>query len=197
MKAAAPTSPTLSPAVKSSDWLGIRTHGDPELEKLRRCAEGFLDDLAAGVSTRWLTLLGDSGTGKTHSATAIWREARRRLGGVLDPSSCQYQTRIIYWPQFIDRLRSGEGYEELRDMQRWPLLIIDDIGAERDTTGFAAEKMNTLLGCRTGRWTVLTTNVAWEEWERREARIASRMIRDGSVVCRVRTVDYCTRDISC
>ena len=46
----------------------------------------------------------------------------------------------------MDRLRAGESYGTYNDMKRWPYLVLDDIGAERDPSGFSAEKLTTLLG---------------------------------------------------
>lgn len=130
------------------------------------------------VNPRWLTIVGEAGCGKTHCAKALWREVKRALNW--NTSRCVYIPHFVYWPQFVGELRGGDGFDMLRDMQRWPFLFLDDIGAERDTTGFATEALNTLLGCRSGKWTVLTSNLGAIDWAKTEPRIASRMIRDGS-----------------
>lgn len=55
-----------------------------------------------------VALLGASGTGKTHSAKALWAEIKRR--GTWNPEWCAYTPSLIYWPDFVDRLRAGESY---------------------------------------------------------------------------------------
>lgn len=134
--------------------------------------------MIANRNPRWLTLTGPSQRGKTHCAKALWREVKARC--VWNPVHASYIPRFVYWPDFVDEMRGGDSFAQFNDMKRWPFLFLDDIGAERDPNGFALEKLNTLLGCRSGRWTVMTSNLAAEEWVKIEARIASRMVRDGS-----------------
>jgi DNA replication protein DnaC len=134
--------------------------------------------MVSNRNPRWLTLAGPSQRGKTHCAKALWREVKARCEW--NPHWVNYTPRLIYWPKFVDDMRSGDRFEEFRDMQRWPFLVLDDCGAERDPNGFATEKLNTLLGCRTGRWTIITTNLLPEDWSKIEPRILSRMARDGS-----------------
>ena len=62
-------------------------------------------------------------------------------------------------------------------MMDWPVLFLDDIGAERDTTGFASEQLNTLIGCRADKWTILTSNLFLEQLGLIDLRIADRIIR--------------------
>ena len=138
---------------------------------------------------RWLSFVGPSDQGKTFLAKLIWTTMRP----LLSTSHCDYVTSLVYWPGFVDELRAGNAYARARDMRKWPLLVIDDIGAERDTTGFATEQLNTLLGCRTGKWTVLTANLTLEQIAASEPRIASRMIRDGSVAVDLNTTPYSLR----
>ena len=93
----------------------------------------------------------------------------------------------------MDQLRGGESYGQYNDMKRWPYLVIDDIGAERDPSGFSAEKLTTVLGCRGGRWTVITGNLSLAQVEAMDVRIASRMHRDGSRVVEVTAMDFAFR----
>jgi DNA replication protein DnaC len=80
----------------------------------------------------------------------------------------------------------------LLDMGSWPLLVIDDIGAERDQTGFASEKLNMLLGMRVGKWTVITSNLLLKALSKVDDRIASRMFRErGNLVIEIQaTKDF-------
>lgn len=128
-------------------------------------------------------MLGRSETGKTHLARRVWawllsrpewRDARAMW-------SCEYSASWVYWPRQVDAMREGN-FGLVRDMARWPFLVLDDIGAERDPNGFSCEKLNTLLGQRVGKWTVITGNLGFADVARMDERLASRMTREGSMV---------------
>lgn len=138
---------------------------------------------------RWLSLLGTSGNGKTHLAKRAWRFACKRFGW----DKTGYLPEFIYWPDFVDRLRSGDAYEHFNDLKNWPVLALDDIGAERDSTGFASEKLNTLLGCRAGQWTILTSNLGLDQLETVDRRISSRIVRDNNIWVESTAEDYALR----
>lgn len=163
-----------------------RTH--PDVELIARAASDWIDDVIADMPPRWLSLMGNAGTGKTYVAKQLW--AMVKSAKPWNPMSADYCPRFVYWPAFVERLREGNSYNELRDMQAWPYLFLDDIGSERDTTGFAAEKLMTLLGCRQGRWTVLTSNLTLSRMAQLESRMASRLVRDGSVAVSISAPDY-------
>ena len=78
-------------------------------------------------------------------------------------------------------------------MWDWPYLFLDDVGAERDTTGFASEQLCTLLGTREGKWTMITSNLSVAEFASLDTRIASRMFRGGSKAIEIDAKDYSTR----
>ena len=80
-----------------------------------------------------------------------------------------------------------------QEMKRWPVLFLDDIGAERDPSGFAAEELNTLLGCRVDKWTLITSNKDAEGLRAIDGRILSRMIRDENVCISINCPDFATR----
>jgi DNA replication protein DnaC len=75
----------------------------------------------------------------------------------------------------------------------WPVLFLDDIGAERDSTGFASENLNTLIGCRANRWTIITSNLMLEQLAAIDPRISDRMIRKPNIVVEVNTVSHSLR----
>lgn len=149
--------------------------------------------MRAGRKPFWNSMLGKSGTGKTHCATRLWQA----LGGTLNWNSTKYLPRLIYWPDFVDELRdrnrdSGlSNYNMMNDMGNWPFLVLDDIGSERDTTGFASEKLLTLLNRRVGKWTILTSNLDLAGLSKIDDRIASRIVREpGNLWIELDTVDY-------
>jgi hypothetical protein len=90
--------------------------------------------------------------------------------------------------------------------------ILDKIGGEVDLDfmetetkseatvprhGMSASKLYDVLESRLGKWTVLTANVSLSQiGELLDPRIASRMIRNNSVVVDVNLPDWNLRDIS-
>jgi hypothetical protein len=122
---------------------------------------------------RWLTLLGKSGRGKSHLAKRI--EVWRRGKG---------DGRFYYrWPAILEQMRNDREnislfMERARDRK---VLIIDDIGAAHETE-FAAAVLCDIADTRIGLPTVFTSNLSIEGISKMDARIASRMFRDGSEV---------------
>jgi DNA replication protein DnaC len=135
-----------------------------------------MDVFDARQSPRWLTLMGASDTGKTHCASRVFRHLNERS----DNHRTKWTPGKVFWPQFVLRLRDPESHarQRLFDLMTWPVLFLDDIGAERDTTGFATEQLNALLGMRVGRWTILTSNLSLRQIAQVEPRIATRIVRE-------------------
>jgi DNA replication protein DnaC len=138
---------------------------------------------------RWITFLGPSGTGKTHLARRLWEIANP----CFDWSHQAFIHKPVYWPKFVQDLRGGKAFEWRTDMQSWPVLFVDDIAAERDSTGFASDELNTLVGARMGKWTILTANLTIEQISGIDDRIASRIVRDRNMLVRCETKDYAQR----
>lgn len=187
--ATTPTSPLTASKEKFADWLGIRTFGDNQLEKLVAACAEWAGAFKAGLPPRWVSFLGPSGTGKTHCARRLWQWAANRS----DWSRAKFLHSPVYWPEFIQQLRSGEAYELRNDMKRWPVLFIDDAGAERDKSGYSAEELNTLIGCRENRWTILTSNLDIAGIRAIDQRIADRLVRGANICVGVNTISYTQR----
>ena len=79
------------------------------------------------------------------------------------------------------------------DFAKWPVLFLDDVGSERDSTGFATEELVTLLLKRMNRWTIITSNKTPEGIRTVDERIYSRMIRGNNICIGVNTTDYSDR----
>ena len=173
-----------------AEWLGIRTFDDPEIEKIVAASGIWANALQAEKSPRWLTFCGPAGNGKTHCAKRLFLWAVRRFSWM----HCEYEADPIYWPSFVQQLRAGSAFEKREDMKLWPVLFLDDVGAERDTTGFATEELNTLLGCRSGKWTLLTANLTLEQFAAVDGRIASRLIRDENRIVLCNAQDFALRN---
>jgi len=174
---------------KFAEWLGFETRADPELIKAATAAQEWATAFKAKESPRWLSLIGSSGTGKTHICRQLWNYAKQ----MSDWSRMDYFAQVVFWPEFVQRLRAGDSFEMRREMQRWPVLFLDDIGAERDPSGFAAEELNTLLGCRIDRWTLITSNKDAEGIKAIDGRIFSRLIRGNNICVGIDTKDYSER----
>ncbi|MEI6195281.1 MAG: ATP-binding protein [Verrucomicrobiota bacterium] len=175
-----------------AEWLKFQTHHDPELEALvDQCAE-FALAFKEGKPAHWFSILGVTGTGKTHCSRRLWNHLSARI----DWRKVQFIQQEIYWPKFVAELRSGNAYDRLRDLMDWPVLFLDDIGAERDTTGFASEQLNTLLGSRAGKWTLLTSNLGIEQFNCLDARIADRIIRHPNQFIEVQTTSHSLRNMT-
>lgn len=170
-------------------WLKCdpETHDDlaPAIDAAGRWVEAFRTDSAP----RWLTLTGKTGTGKTYIARRVFKWAKRAS----NTSRTAYIVSEVYWPAFVSELKSGDAYGQLRDMATWPVLFLDDIGAERDTSGFTTEQLNTLLGQRVDRWTILTSNLLLPQLAAAEPRIADRIIRRPNLRAELNCTSYARR----
>lgn len=148
---------------------------------------------------RWLTLCGPSGIGKTHLARAAWKQFMEwnRFEVGLD----RYNNHIFgntgafkSWRKVCAGARDG-GFGEIEDMGKEWFLVLDDIGAERDKTGFTTELLDRVLSERRHKWTLITTNLPLEEIANRmDRRIADRMLREGNEVIESNTTSYVHRE---
>ncbi len=174
---------------KFAEWLKFSTFSDPELEKVVVACLEWAEAYKQKSAPRWISLLGVSGTGKTHCARRLWEWSSARA----DWAAAEFQAMAIYWPGFVQSLRAGNAFRMRDDMKRWPVLFLDDIGAERDPTGFAAEELNTLLGYRTDRWTIITSNKDALALKAIDGRISSRLIRGKNISVGIKTTDFAER----
>lgn len=151
-----------------------------------REAKRFELEASDGRKPRWLTFCGPSGTGKTHLASAVF--------GCLKSTFSAHHSLLcgaqkFVWPRLLPRLRNGD-YWLLDDIRDCHLLFLDDFGTERPTE-FALEKLYEIIESRNRKWTLMTNNLSVEQiGSKMDTRIASRLIRDGSVVVDVQAQDF-------
>ncbi len=169
-----------------AEWLRFDMKGNLELERLVIAAATLGLAFKEGEHPRWLTMLGPSGVGKTHIGSRLWRS----IGDKVDWTSAVYFPKKIHWPSFVSELRGGDAYERFHDIMDWPALFLDDVGAERDPNGFAAEQLNTLMDRRLGRWTIITSNLSLVQIAKIDPRISDRMIRKPNIVVDVRAKSH-------
>lgn len=113
----------------------------------------WLDD--GYPSGRNLVLFGATGVGKTHAALAAARNVYVRHAVVAE---------FVPVVELYDRLRPGGSESALVDACRVPLLILDDLGAEK-VTDWTAERLYLIVN---RRWldvlpTIATSNLPPEE----------------------------------
>jgi DNA replication protein DnaC len=154
-------------------------------------AAKFELDAGTGRKPRWLSFCGPSGIGKTYLASALYK---RLLSDFSDHHSLLCGAMKHTWQQLLSKFRQGD-YWLLDDIREANLYFLDDFGTERPTE-FALEKLYEIVEARTKKWTILTCNLNVSKIASSiDTRIASRLIRDGSVVVDVDPQDFFLRTI--
>jgi len=166
-----------------------------------------IGDVQASTSARiepfWLTLSGPNGCGKTYLANALgqYAQAVSPYGSMLawydrdKKDDNDRRPRVVWFDEvnFIKRCREGE-YDLPEYLGRDWFVIIDDLGASRDKTGFAADMLFRLCNARVGKFTLFTTNLDLPQIaDRIDVRITSRLIRDANKFIRIKAGDYAMR----
>lgn len=114
----------------------------------------------------------------------------------IEGGEISYADEFIYWPNISDSLQAGDQPEALYHASRVKFLVVDDVGANRDNTGYVTGRLGNLLGERAGKWTVVTSNLTMEQIsERLDTRIASRLVRGNNRVVEIDCIDYALRKL--
>ena len=179
------------PNLLSNNFATFRVMNDPVLQKMRDAAAGWVCAMQTEQTPRWLSLVGESGTGKTMLALAALAEARC-TPGIMHHKSLRCPIINTYWPTLLNQLRDGQ-YYRVTDLIGANVVLIDELTIDHDPSGFAADKLCHILSGRVGKWTLITSNLTIERIEQLDRRIASRMVRGGSVVINCNTQDYAMR----
>lgn len=171
------------------------TFGDPQLERMLAAAVQFADDINAGQSPRWLSLLGTSGAGKTFIAKQVirWFKTTSLFRTSIDEKTGEivYPGDFYSWRKTADAILGGD-YSRVDELCAEKFVVLDDIGAEyRDKNGIVKSKLDRILDARVGKWTILTCNQSLEQISLdMDTRISSRMLRNNSAVVDVDVIDY-------
>lgn len=136
----------------------------------------WVDEVVSGHTTESLVLLGGVGTGKTSEAFAAWRAV---VTGTKRPG------QWVTVPDLLEGMRPGRPERvDFTTLQRCPLLLVDDLAAERESE-WTTEVLYRLLDYRYA-WclpTVITSNVPPAEVRAKLGdRIASRLNGMGRTV---------------
>lgn len=122
----------------------------PQLEKARGYAQNWDEFKKAGIG---LLLFGNVGTGKSYAAGCITNALIDRLESVL----------FVGMSDVVNRMQGNFGADRdsyMTSLMRPELLILDDLGAERNTS-FGKERVFDVINRRrlTGKPMIITTNI--------------------------------------
>lgn len=175
------------------------TLNDPHLVRLRDAGVQFCLDMASkSKAAYWLVLAGVSGTGKTHIAKACVRFFTRNLDTLRDETKgSEEKTRYVRrggfknWPEAMIEMIGGD-YTGLRQLNDDWLVCLDDIGAEyAGNRELSNSKLYEVFTARESKFTIVTSNLSVKQIsETLDRRLASRLLRNGSVVIDVQTQDF-------
>lgn len=175
----------------------FETRNHPQLERALDSTAKF----AASINfTRpyWLTLAGGTGVGKTHLARKVLRQFLDQNRFELKYNSFTNQIigntwMWVDWRTFCASIRSG-AYELIEDVCNEWFVVLDDIGSERDSTGFIAEATDRIFNSRRQKWTLITTNLLLKDVASKiDVRVADRMLRDGGEVIEIECDSFAQR----
>lgn len=127
----------------------------------------FMEDPTA----HWLLMSGTPGAGKSFMIEAI----RTVLGEVVLYMACQNIATLVH-----NSMKSKTLDEVVRTMSNFPILALDDYGAQYEGSAFTQSVIAEVLDYRYRKSiefpTIISTNLTVEEMKRLDARTASRML---------------------
>lgn len=147
---------------------------NPSVVKIaERYVAQWPDMLSSGMG---LLLWGNVGTGKTYIAACI-------ANALLDRGVPVLMTSFARILGAIPGPASGEQTEAIDQWMRYPLLIIDDLGIERDTP-YTMELVYRIIDdrYRSGRPMIITTNLTMQELEKPDS-LEKKRIYDRVLEC--------------
>lgn len=175
----------------------LNTADDPTGTVRLACdaAAKLVADMRAGNPARWLTLTGNRGSGKTMLAREILAQAERINPGAASLWIGPPRRPRCVWLAETDLADAIESDTRLPEyLADDYLVVIDDLGAARERWDRVADALYRLANRRLGKWMVWTSNLNIREIESKvDARLASRLLRDGNTGVRITAPDYALR----
>lgn len=139
------------------DWTFENDDGDNE--KITNIARKYVDNfLELSREGRGLLFYGDVGHGKTYTACEI-------ANALIDKG---IPCHVTNFANILNILQGTfDKYEYLDELQRYELLVIDDLGIER-ATGFAKEQIYNVINARylSNKPMIITTNMPLETFKK-------------------------------
>jgi DNA replication protein DnaC len=184
--------PSPEPQSVPKNKLGFQefnTFQDPVLETMLAAAKRFLNDIKNGTSPYWLSFCGTSHTGKTFLSDIVYEQIKE-LPPLVNHATLIHGVRRINWPKIVGRLYNREMWllDEYADLN---FLMADELTPGADKSGFERDCICRALLGRVGKWTLLTSNHLIDDITTKiDARLASRMTREGSIAVEVQTTPY-------
>ena len=180
-------------AIPDPCFQAFQTAGDDKLETILGGFTGFCESMSTGSTPRWLTIVGDSGTGKSMLSELAHKWVTKNFRIHKPPPNYVIALRDIMFVKckdIVDR-EKATNWTFTRRMCEAHFLVLDDLGSPRDVNGFLADCYARICEERLGKWTIITTNKPLAQIaDEIDARIASRMIRGGSVVIETDAGDW-------
>ena len=181
---------------------------EPTLKAARDACSRFVADMESGGMPYWLTLQGVNGCGKTFLMRQVFAEAKRINPGnplnnaIWPPNWDSFNGGVNVYTDarpycllydeggMASRMRNGD-FDLPKNLRSDYFVALDEIGATRDPTNFVSGSVCELVENRIGRWSMFATNLTLAEIaERMDARISSRLIRDGNKFIAIKARDY-------
>lgn len=170
----------------------------PELQELAGAAERFCGQWVHNDSiTPMLVIVGGFGSGKTHTARAIYRFCSSAAMNAFDTKNWgghKYpESMFISWPEACNDF-NDKNFNLILDAVGCELVVLDDIGAENDPWKVCSDKLCQILSRREKMFTVITTNIHPAEWPSKfDGRINDRLLRYSVVVDISKVPSYALR----
>lgn len=116
-------------------------------ESVRNDVSAFLSDKLNVENGRGLIVCGPNGAGKSWLAAAVCNDL------MAQGRSCRFATLS----QLVDSIGIGESERALRELCRHDLVVIDDLGAERDSSYMTEQGYNVINALYVNRKSVIVT----------------------------------------
>ena len=133
----------MNKEIREASFKKIYKDDSSRLEPIKYLKK-FYDDYKDGNKVKGLYLYGNFGCGKTYLISALFNELAKK----------NIRSTIIYFPEFLRSLKASFGsddsdYEERFDeVKNTPLLLLDDMGAEKITDWARDEVLGVILQYR-------------------------------------------------
>lgn len=132
----------MSANIKTASFKNIYKDDSKRLEIIKKI-KTFYDNYKQTKTEKGIYLSGNFGSGKSYLIAALFNELAK----------LNYQSSIIYFPEFLRSLKANfnsfnQSNEQFEYIKKSPLLLIDDIGAEKLTDWARDEILGSILQYR-------------------------------------------------